>query len=280
MTNAPQRDLKKEFTGFMSDVEGTAQLLKEYDAESRTPQKDGLLKKVQTKAYTAARALQIPGLPAQASGVALDDAKNYLNAHSSVTIQYASNVLSEQGGLEELVGGLSGDKLEKLAFSGNEEGAPYLKHSDKAYQTWANTYASLQGQKNAYVAFADRVKNKKLTQEDQPIIQEMTEKAAGVKAQERMLALKQEGKLSHDNIQMIGNLVAQAVKRMPYDTVIADGLKAQLAELDTKYKAHIETGVKDGKTLRGYVEGSLRPMVAGKTDDFNLARSLLYSSLK
>ena len=46
MTNTPQRDLKKEFVSFMADVEGTQQLVKDHESETRGPQKDALLKKI------------------------------------------------------------------------------------------------------------------------------------------------------------------------------------------------------------------------------------------
>lgn len=280
MTNTSGRDRKKEFVGFIANIEDTQRLFKDYEAETRASQKDALLKKIQTKGHAYARSLNLPNLPQDATSVTLDNAKNYLNVQAVEAMQLASGVLTEKGGLEALVKGVASDKLETLAFGANEEGAPYLKHPDKAYQAWADTYRNLGAQKKEYEAFAGRVKNKQITQEDKPRVEQMIKTAASAKANERMAALKKEGKRSSDLIETIGDLVEQAVARGKPDALIAEGIALRLKELETQYKAHITAGQETGKTLQGYVTGALQPMVTGKTVDFNLARDLLYTSLK
>jgi hypothetical protein len=264
----------------MTDVEGTQRLFKDYEGEDRQAQKDDLLKKIQTNGYAYAQSLRLPNLPGNASDVSLKDAQSYLVTKAQNDSQFAAGVVTEQGGLEELVGGIKDDKLEGVAFAPTKDGKPLLNHGDKKYQEWATTYASLVGQKRAYEAFAGRVKDNKLASEDAPLVEGMVEAAARSQSQAYMDALKKEGKLSHDRIQNLGALYAEHIKRGKQTDIIADGVKVSLAELENKVKTHVETGAKEGKTLRGYVEGALQPMIAGKTEDFNIARGLLYDALK
>ena len=78
MTKTPKRDRVKEFVGYMTDVEGTQRLFKDYEGEDRQAQKDDLLKKIQTNGYAYAQSLRLPNLPGNASDVSLKDAQSYL----------------------------------------------------------------------------------------------------------------------------------------------------------------------------------------------------------
>lgn len=250
----------EKFVGFMNDAQAVGAALDRMK-DSRTDEQNKGQKDIKRLGYEWAKK-SLPDFSANEDAVPDKQLMEYAQARAQFAIQDASNLLSS--GLEQILGGLEGKKLETL---GNVK--EVAEAAGDKYAAWRQAYDAVQGTRD----LAARAKKGQVKKEEREVLLAGTAQTLADKAKKKF-GEKYSSALAH----LAAQLTADAVMRgFAGANALNEGADRLVKDTEKALKDYEE---KSKQSLKEYVGEGMKKLVKGSRAQFERARDILYSVAK